>query len=398
MSDCEVFVLDDDPEFTKLIRRACMGMGLPAHTFNTIEPFEELDEFPANAVIVLDLNLGASNGIDVLRFLASRRCKATIYLTSGVEERLLTTAMKLGRSYGLNIRGTIPKPFRIADLQEQLRSAAADPGSSPVRKASREEELHRAIIAGELRLHYQPKIEIASGTLVGCEALVRWEHPERGLVPPLDFLPLAEETGLIAPMTNWVLNEAIRQNVAWRGTGLELNVSVNMPADMLSHLSLPATIEQILASHGAKGAQLTLEVTEAAAVKDLLTGVDVLTRLRLMGISLSIDDFGTGHSSLTRLRQLPFNEIKIDQTFVRDASSDSEARSLVETMVAMARGVKMNVVAEGVENEATLAVLAELGCQLAQGYHISRPLPPEEFERWARAPGESKQIRAVARG
>lgn len=394
----QVFVLDDDPEFTKLIRRACMGIGLPAKTFNTVEPFKEVDRFPPDAIIVLDLNLGAGNGIDVLRFLAGRRCMATIYLTSGVDERLLNTAMKLGQSYGLNIRGTIPKPFRISELQETLRSAMTDPPQVNRRKPSREEELHRAIIAGELRLHYQPKIEIRTGALIGCEALVRWEHPHRGLVPPLDFLPLAEETGLIAPMTQWVLNEAIRQIAAWRRDGLDLNVAVNMPADMLSQLSLPTVIDQILALHGVLGAQLTLEVTEAAAMKDLLTGVDVLTRLRLVGISLSIDDFGTGHSSLARLRQLPFSEIKIDQMFVRDASSDREARSLIQTMVSMARGVKMKVVAEGVENGGTLAVLAELGCDAAQGYHINRPVPAEEFAGWGRAWSGSTGLRAVAGG
>src|SRR5690606_6927537 len=149
----------------------------------------------------------------------------------------------------------------------------------------------------------------------------------------------------------------------------------NVPADMLNELALPTVIEHLLASNGVAGSCLTLEVTEAAAMRDLLTTVDVLARLRLMGISLSIDDFGTGHASMIKLRQLPFNEIKIDQTFVRDMTTDPEAKSLVETMIAIGINLRMKIVAEGVEDAEALALLGELGCDAAQGYYVSRPLP-----------------------
>lgn len=397
MTERHVYVLDDDPEITTVIRRTCMTLGIPASTFNSIDAFLQLSDFPPGSVILLDLNLGAGNGIDILRLLAGRRCRAAILLMSGVDERLLNTVQKLGQSYGLNIQGVLPKPFRVAEFKAKLDAAAASASAVATRRTSPQEALHRAIMGGELRLHYQPKLDIRTGALVGCEALVRWEHPERGMVPPAEFLPLAEETGLMRPLTHWVLDEAIRQAAVWCRDGICLSVSVNMPADMLNELSLPTAIEQLLRTHGLDGASLTLEVTESAVMRDLLTTTDVLARLRLMGVSLSIDDFGTGHSSMIKLRQLPFNEIKLDRSFVQDMGSDADAKALVSTMIGMGRGFGMRIVAEGVETAEALAALAALGCEMAQGYHISRPLAAEAFAAWAmahRADPETGRARA----
>src|SRR3546814_1407502 len=233
---------------------------------------------------------------------------------SGRDERLLNTIRKLGQSYGLDVRGILHKPFRLADLRDVLE-ASREAGLPPPR-ATRVEELHRAIISGELRLHYQPKIDIATGTVAGCEALIRWLHPEHGLIPPGNFLPVAEEFGLLGAITRWVLDEALRQVGAWRMQGLDRGGSVNMPADMLHELPLRSLIQALLSAHAVAGDRLTLEVTEAAATKSLLTAVDVLARLRLMGVSLSIDDFGTGHSSIGKPRQLTLHEMKIDRMFL----------------------------------------------------------------------------------
>ncbi len=378
-----VYVVEDDAGIAVIVRRACMTLGIEAFIFDGADEFVAAEPPPPGSTILLDLGLGQSNGIDVLRFLAARRCEAAIYLMSGQDERLLHTIQKLGQSYGLNVAGILQKPFRLADLTARLRAVpAAHPGAR-VKRQSQAEELHRAIMSGELRLHYQPKVGIATHIMVGCEALVRWEHPERGLLPPGEFLPAAQANGLMPPMTHWVLDEALRQIAAWRDRGQDINVAVNMPADMLSELDLPATIERLLARHEVDGASLTLEVTEAAAMRGLLTAVDVLARLRLMRISLSIDDFGTGHSSMIKLRQLPFNEIKIDQSFVQDIASDYDARAIVGAALGMARSFVMKCVAEGVETADGLALLAELGCDVAQGYHFSRPLPPDGLLAWA---------------
>lgn len=378
----QLFALDDETEITLLVTRFCRSLGVTATTFNRIDDFKNVREFPAESLILLDLSLGDGNGVDVIRFLAERRCKAAILLMSGADDRLLATVQRLGSSYGLDIQGTLPKPFRMADLKARIEAVGLPRANAARRKASPEEELHRAIITGELVLHYQPKIDLGTGLAIGAEALVRWQHPERGMVPPGQFIPFAEESGLIIPLTRWVLNEAIRETAEWQRRGWELRICVNMPAGMLSEAELPKITEQILAHHGVAGERLVLEVTETGVMSDRLTATDVLTRLRISGISLAIDDFGTGHSSLLKLRQLPFTEVKIDQSFVQDLTTDPDARSLVATMITMAHGLGMLTIAEGVETRETLTLLTQLRCDAAQGYYIARPAPAAEFELW----------------
>ena len=381
-----IFVLEDDPGITAVVRHVCKAAGLPARMFNAAADFLAEPSIPAGSLILLDLALGDANGVDILRLLAAYRCPAPIYLMSGQDDRLLANVQKLGLSYGLDVRGILQKPFDVAELTAIL-TAPREATRAPRAKVTSTEELHRAVMSGELCLHYQPKLDIGTGALIGCEALVRWFHPARGLVPPGEFLPAAEEAGLMGAITQWVLNEALGQVAAWREEGLHLGVSVNMPADMLNELALPGVIQSLLKTHTIEGRRLTLEVTEAAAMKSLLTAVDVLARLRLMGISLSIDDFGTGHSSIVKLRQLPFNELKIDRSFVQDLSRDRDARLLVSAMITMGHSFGMKTVGEGVERAADLACLATLGCGAAQGYYFSRPLPPAEFAAWVRALG-----------
>ena len=395
-----MLVLEDDPGITAVVRRTCMMLDLSVRAYSLVADFHAAGEIPENGVLLLDLGLADSNGIDVLRRLAADQCTIPIVLMSGEDERLLNTVQKLGESYGLNIAGILQKPFALADLQAKLLgSLALETRPTKPRRASFSEQLHRGIMRGELRVHYQPKIVITPGVVVGCEALVRWQHPQRGLLPPGDFLPAAEEHGLMAQLTDWVLNEAVRQASAWRDAGVDLDIAVNVPADRLQELALPATIERLLALHRLDGSRLTLEVTEAAAMRGLTRAVDVLARLRLMKVSLSIDDFGTGHSSIVKLRQLPFNELKIDRSFVQDMRSEVEVRALVETMVAMGQNLGMATVAEGIESAADLELLPKLGCELGQGYYLARPMPPEDFFEWLKErhlPWQSERLFARA--
>lgn len=376
-----VVILEDDPGTTAVARRACQSAAIPTQTFSSVSDFLAGPTVPDFAVILLDLGLGDGNGIDILRALAARRCGAVIYLMSGQDDRLLGTVQKLGRSYGLDVRGILQKPFSLADLRTAIQARPAREGAAV---ATRVEELHRAMISGEFCLHYQPKVCVATGDFVGCEALIRWQKPGVGLVPPGEFLPAAEEAGLMNAITRWVLNEAVGQIAAWRAEGLDIGVAVNVPADLLNEMHLPGAIEGVLQNHQVPGSRLTLEVTEAAAMKNLLTAVDVLARLRLLGITLSIDDFGTGHSSIVKLRQLPFNEMKIDRSFIKDLERDSDARILVGAMITMGHSFGMKTVGEGVEHAHDLSTLESLGCDCAQGYYFSRPLPPGAFMEWAR--------------
>jgi len=243
-------------------------------------------------------------------------------------------------------------------------------------------DLRRAIERDELVLYYQPQVDLRSGEIQAFEALVRWQHPQRGLMLPGEFMPLAEETRLIAPLTRWVLKEAVRQCTVWTQAGLDAPVSVNLSAcDLHDHL-LPDFVGALLDTNGVGPQRLRLEVTETALMADPLGADEVLARLRAQGVQTSIDDFGTGYSSLAYLRQLPVDEIKIDRSFVRDIATDVSARALVRAIVDLADALSLRVIAEGVENEATWGALVALGCDLAQGYYMSAPLPAPQVISW----------------
>jgi len=246
-------------------------------------------------------------------------------------------------------------------------------------------DLRRAIAQGALALHYQPKIEVATGRVRGVEALVRWPHPRQGLIPPDGFIPLAEETGLIAPLTHWVLDEALRQCHLWHGRGLDLGMAVNLSVWNLHDPTLLEAIARLLETYGVPPAALCLELTESAIMADTGRAVDALTRLRALGVRLAVDDFGTGYSSLAYLKRLPVDELKIDKSFVQRLAEDATDLTVVTSVVGLGHGLGLHVVAEGVENGAALELLARLGCDTAQGYHIGRPLPPDKLARLLRA-------------
>ncbi|MGE5148079.1 MAG: EAL domain-containing protein [Candidatus Eiseniibacteriota bacterium] len=376
-------VLDDDPAICEIVRLVGTQAGFEVQSYRTVRDFRADSEAEPD-VIVLDLCLADLDGIEVLRALAGTHSRSRIVLMTGADPRILNTAERIGFGYGLNIAATLRKPFAIADLREALVMPQKAFDIARRYGVSIEHELHRAITGNELVLHYQPKIKLTTGRIVGVEALVRWHHPKLGLLPPARFIPVAERAGLILPLTHWVLEEAVRQLAEWRALGVETTMAVNVPSEILSDISLPDTIETLLSRTGAPAHALTLEVTEAGAMKDVLTAMDVLTRFRLKGISLAIDDFGTGYSSLIKLHRMPFNELKIDRSFIEDAHADEESRVITETIINMARSLGMDVVAEGVENTDVLDLLIDLGCDTAQGFLLTQPLPADEYLEWFR--------------
>ncbi len=243
-----------------------------------------------------------------------------------------------------------------------------------------ERELRQALERSEFVLHYQPQLELASGRLVGAEALVRWNHPERGLVPPGEFIPAAEANGLIRPLGAWVLREACRQATVWRERGWDLSVAVNLSPAQLRHRQLLPLIGVALEAAGLEPARLELEITEGVLMENVEQQGDGLLRgLTADGVRLALDDFGIGYSSLAYLRHLPVKTIKIDRSFVRDLGQDPDALALVRAIVSLGHSLRKRVVAEGIENATQLALLRELGCDEAQGYHIARPLDATQF-------------------
>ena len=250
-------------------------------------------------------------------------------------------------------------------------------------------ELRRALETGELRLHFQPKLDLRDGTLAGVEALVRWQHPQRGLLPPLEFISLAEETGLIYPLTRWVLDAALQQQQVWRAMDLEIPVAVNLSRRTIHDPQLPEMVAQLLKRWDAAPAGLLLELTESSLMTDPLRAAENLAQLQALGVRMSIDDFGTGYSSLASLKNLPVDELKIDQSFVQAMATDPSARAIVRSIIDLADALKLRVVAEGVEDRATWDVLASLGCDMAQGYFLSRPIAAAELEAWLAQVGPS---------
>lgn len=247
-------------------------------------------------------------------------------------------------------------------------------------------ELEKALKQREFMLHFQPKIDVKTGEVRSVEALTRWQHPQRGLISPEEFIPLAEKTGFIGALTEWILNESLRQANVWKDMGIHVNIAVNLSAHCLQDLRFTDNVLAALKTHHASPSNLTLELTESAIMSDPIRANEIFARLQAIGVRLSIDDFGTGYSSLTHLKKLPLDEIKIDKSFVMDMLQDDANAAIVQTMISLAHNLDIMVVAEGVEQEEAFDLLKQMGCDILQGYYISKPLMAEQFELWSPQP------------
>jgi predicted signal transduction protein with EAL and GGDEF domain len=243
-----------------------------------------------------------------------------------------------------------------------------------------ENGLRRALEQREFVLHYQPKVDVRTGRVDSAEALVRWRHPTRGLVPPLDFVPLAEETGLIIPIGEWVIREACRQAYAWQAAGLRpLRVAVNLSAKQFKQTNLVESIRTALRLARLEPRFLEIELTESAVMQDAEQSIEILRELSELGVRISVDDFGTGYSSLSYLRRLPLDKLKIDRAFIRELATSRDDAEIVRAIVSLAHTLRLKVIAEGVETPEQLEFLRTLGCDQYQGYHYSAPMPSNAF-------------------
>ncbi|MDO9322193.1 MAG: EAL domain-containing protein [Pseudomonas sp.] len=289
------------------------------------------------------------------------------------------TAEELVRRAGIAMHDAAQQPGRL-QVYQQGRDDAHQRQINLIR------DLRRAPANAELQLHYQPKLSLASGRVEQAEALLRWQHPTYGMVSPAEFIPLAERTGSIQLLTAWVMGEALRQLQEWATDGLYLQLSVNVSADDLHDLQLADKVGHLLAQYQVPASQLIFEITESAVMQNPEQALLILQQLRTLGISLSVDDFGTGYSSLSQLKRMPVQELKIDQSFIRDLDETSEDAVIVRSTIQMSHSLGLKVVAEGVEYERSLRLLERWGCDTAQGYLISRPLPAQAFVAWLEQP------------
>jgi diguanylate cyclase (GGDEF)-like protein/PAS domain S-box-containing protein len=255
-------------------------------------------------------------------------------------------------------------------------------------------ELRRAIDGHELTLHYQPKVELATGRVIGAEALVRWEHPRHGLVPPDEFMPVAEQTGLIEPLCNYVLADALTECRRWSESGFDLRVAVNLSTRNLVNLSLADDVRRLLTDVGVPADVLDLEITESSLLADPVRAADVVQQLNALGVRIGIDDFGTGYSSLAHLRRLLVSEIKIDKSFVMAMAANTDDAIIVRSTIELAHGLGLRVVAEGIESKVVLDRLRALGCDVGQGYYLCRPIPGDQLMEWL----ASQRVPSVAPG
>jgi diguanylate cyclase (GGDEF)-like protein len=263
----------------------------------------------------------------------------------------------------------------LAVYEEALKPAARD-------QLSLLGELRHAVEHDELRLFFQPKIELKTGRVTGAEVLLRWQHPTRGLLFPADFIPFAEKTGFIRRLTRWTLDHAIAQGALWQQAGNALGLAVNISADDVGDVRLDSRIASMLTRHQLPPALLTLELTESGFIEDPTRALRVLDSVAALGVSLSIDDFGTGYSSLSHLARMPVHEVKIDRSFVQGLDSDPEFAPVVQAAIDMGHGLGLKVVAEGIETEEAAVRLRKFGCDIAQGYWYAKPMPLAAFETW----------------
>jgi EAL domain-containing protein (putative c-di-GMP-specific phosphodiesterase class I)/AmiR/NasT family two-component response regulator len=382
-----ILALDDEPFMLKLIAKMLATLGYTSvATCDGGNAALELIANPDNSpdLILLDLNMPEMDGLEFVRHLVERHYIGSVILVSGEDERMQQAAEKLARAHKITVLGHLHKPATPAGLAELIGKWSA-PAQSELRadkKIYAADELRAAITNGELVNYYQPKVVTSTGRVMGVETLVRWRHPRDGLVFPDQFIGLAEAHGLIDDLTSAVLIAAFAQARLWQDAGLMLQVSVNLSVDNLDSVDFVDRVVGFAAAAGVPPQMVMLEVTETQLMADLRTPLEILTRLRLKRFRLSIDDFGIGNSSLAQLRDIPFDELKIDQSFVHGACNNEKLRAMFDSCLGLAQQLRLESVAEGVEDRADWDFVRSRGCDIAQGYFIAKPMPGAVFLEW----------------
>ncbi|HUH30150.1 MAG TPA: EAL domain-containing response regulator [Rhodanobacter sp.] len=384
----KILLVDDDPFVLKLLSVQLRTFGqadmdLVCHTSG--QAALSLLEREHVDIVFCDLQMPEMDGVEFVRHLVRLRYNGSLVLFSGENPRTRQAVEQLARAHGLHVLGTLGKPVTTESLLELLaRAVPALSPPSPVVQAPLypPADLQMAISRGELVNYYQPKVELATGKVAGFEVLVRWQHPQDGLVMPCHFVPMSEEHGLAGHLGVAVMREALRDLRRWLDAGHRFHLAVNVSLGSVSSLDYPDFLVEQADAAGVPLHHLVLEITESRLMDNPQVQLDVLTRLRLKQVRLSIDDFGTGYSSLEQLRDLPFDELKIDRGFVHQAAHTPSLRTILEASLRLARELGLRTVAEGVEEQEDWDLLCASGCDMVQGFFVAKPMPGDEVDGW----------------
>ncbi len=387
-----VLIIDDDPDVGRLLEIQIKATGRETRLTEDPEEFLTLHRDWSPDFVVIDLVMPKMDGLDVLTHLARDRCTARVIISSGMGGRVMDAARRFADANGLVIAGVLGKPHTQDELravfERQSRPRIPDSAEAALaptswRATEFQVAFRAAVMGAEIAVAYQPKVDCKSGAIVGYEALARWTHPERGSIPPDEFVPLAERFGLVGLLTERVMADALR----WFAGGEHaegVRIAINISAGEFDEPTLDKRFVTACEEAGVAPGDVILEITETGAMADPARSLQLLTRLRLEGFHLSLDDFGTGYSSMLQLARLPFSELKVDRSFVTTAASSDESVIVVRSIIDLGHALGMHLTAEGVEDAWVLALLTDLGCDYAQGFYIARPMFPDALDAWAK--------------
>ena len=376
-----LLVIDDEVDICELIADVAETRGFEVKTVSNPQEVEAaLIAFKPQA-IMLDLMMPGTDGVELLRNLGDHIRGCAVVLMSGHDARVLNSARRLGAAHGLNVIGTQEKPIDVATLRATLDMLA---NAEDKKEATRTDVETSIVLPEDIRVFYQPIIEMTTGRIKGVEALARWQHPSHGILSPDSFMDKLDGKAMEA-LAAQVMLLAITDIATLQSNGFTLAVSINLTASNLIDLAVPDRLDELCKQKNIGNDRINIEVTEGEAMRDVRKTMDVLTRLRLRGFGVAIDDFGVGFSSLKELQRMPFSSMKMDKSFVMDMQENRDSQVIVNTIIDLGHNLGLKVVAEGVENSTVWNMLEERGCDLAQGYLMAKALPLDRLLKWLEA-------------
>ncbi len=402
---CKIYIVDDDEQQAHLMQAMAETADLETILYTSSLEFLSTAINPFD-IVVLDLQMPEKDGIEIMRELAAQNIKPAFILVSGFDERVLHSARQLAESKQLNVITTLSKPIKAKHFitllketfnkcnqnylqhsekdspPEQTSSVLEQPDVKHSENIITIDELKLGIRQHQLKVHFQPQVSLDNSDLKGAEVLVRWQHPKKGLLLAEHFIPLAENHMLMNLLTEEILKLTIAEYHKLTARKINIKVSINLSSQNVTDLAMPEKLARLIKSNHIEPESIELEISESALMNEISDSLDILNRLRMKGFSLSLDDFGSGYSSLVKLYQAPFAELKIDQHFVMRMTQDPDAVAIVRICILLAKELKMRAVAKNVESEEVWNQLKKLGCDTAQGNFIAKPMPTDDFINW----------------